>query len=83
MKAVAKLICLALLLSNTTGCVALIGGVVANNALERHDDRKTLQERNRHQERMRELQLQERLQDKQYPQVQTGGDAGIVRDNPF
>jgi len=81
MKATLTLIIFALLLPNMTGCVALIGGVVANNALERNADRKEIQERHRHQERMRELQLQERLQDKQYPQPTT--DAGIVRDNPF
>lgn len=70
---------IALVLPNLTGC----GYIILNNALERHADHKEQAERNRHQERMRELQLQERLQDKQYPQVTTGGDAGIVRDNPF
>ena len=62
---------------NVTGC----GLLVVHNALERNADRKELQERHRHQERMRELELQERLMNKQYPEQ---GDAGsIVRDNPF
>ena len=72
------IVLMTLILPNTTGC----GYIILNNALERHADRKEVQERNRHQERMRELELQEKLMNKQYPQQ--GGDAGaIVRDNPF
>lgn len=74
------IISILLILPNVTGC----GLLVLHSALERNADRKEVQERHRHQERMRELYLQERLQDKQYPQQPTSsGDAGIVRDNPF
>jgi hypothetical protein len=58
-----------LLLLLTNGCL-----------LQAMNDRKLQEAEWRHQERMRELQLQERLQDKQYLQV---GDGGLVRDNPF
>ena len=75
------LVCVALLLSHMVGCVPLIAGAITHNALERNSDRKEWTEKHRHQERMRELDLQERLMDRQYPQG--SGDAGIVRDNPF
>jgi hypothetical protein len=72
-----RIIVLLLILPNISGC----GLIILHNALERNADRKASHEEHRHQERMKELQLQERLQDKQYPQVPT--DAGIVRDTPF
>lgn len=79
MKTAIVTICFALLLPNMTGC----GLLILHSALERNADRKEIHEQHRHQERMRELQLQERLQDRQYPQGGYTTDAGIVRDNPF
>jgi hypothetical protein len=78
MKPAIMLVCVALLCN---GCVPLIAGAITSNALERNADRKETHESHRHRERMRELDLQERLMDRQYPQG--GGDAGIVRDNPY
>jgi hypothetical protein len=77
MKRAITLLCFALLVPNMTGC----GLLILHSALERNADNKETHEQHRHQERMRELQLQERLMDKQYPQG--GTDAGIVREAPF
>ena len=60
------------------GCVPMMAGAITHNALERNADRKEWQEKHRHQERMRELDLQEKLINRQLP-----ADAGIVRDNPY
>ena len=78
MKRAITLLCFALFVPNMTGC----GLLILHSALERNADNKETREAHRHQERMRELQLQERLQDRQYP-TNVGADAGIVRDNPF
>lgn len=61
-------------LPNSTGCAAII----ANNALENHHERKSREIEYRHQERMKELELQEkRLKQNQPTSPQ------IVRDTPF
>lgn len=59
----------------------MIAGAITHNALERNANRKEWQEKHRHQEKMRELDLQEKLINRQYQQ--DGADAGIVRDIPF
>jgi len=71
------LLTIILILPNTTGCAALI----AADAIGRHDDRRRTEIQYRHQERMRELDLQEKRLKLEYQQRQ--GDGGIVRDNPF
>jgi hypothetical protein len=80
-------ILLLLLLCAPSGCVPLMAGAITHNALERNSDRKEWQEKHRHQEKMRELDIQERWVKAQQPQVQQAPtyttDAGIVRDNPF
>jgi hypothetical protein len=77
MRKLGKLIVLVILL-NTTGCA----GLIVASALSRNADRKETHEYHRHQERMRELDLQERLMNRQYPQSQTT-DAGILRESPY
>jgi hypothetical protein len=79
MRQAITLLCMALLLPNMTGC----GLLILHSALERNADRKETHEAHRHQERMRELDLQQRLQDKQYPQVYTTDGGAIVRETPF
>jgi hypothetical protein len=79
MKTAIMLMCVVLLCN---GCVPLIAGAITHNALERNSNRKEWVEKHRHQERMRELDLQEKLINRQYPQ-QDSGDAGIVRDAPY
>lgn len=75
------MVCVALLCN---GCVPLIAGAITHNALENNANRKEWQEKHRHQERMRELDLQEKLINRQYPQSNySSGDAGIVRDDPY
>jgi hypothetical protein len=76
-----KLIIVVLLvIPNTTGCA----GLIVASALSRNADRKETHEYHRHQERMKELDLQERLMNKQYPQVYPQAtDAGIVREPPY
>jgi hypothetical protein len=74
----------AILLCTTSGCVPLMAGAITHNALERNSDRKEWQEKHRHQEKMRELDIQEQWVKQQTPQYPTyTTDAGIVRDNPF
>lgn len=70
-----RVIILLLILPNISGC----GLLVLHSALERNADNKETHESHRHQERMRELDIQER----QLQRVQPLQDAGIVRDNPF
>lgn len=71
---------IALAYSNS-GCAALI----AADAIGRHDDRRRQEIQYRHQERMRELDIQEKrlklLQQQQLPSTNT--DGGIVRDAPY
>lgn len=69
------LVLLLIILPNTTGC----GLYVLHNALERNADNKDRYEQHRHQERMKELELQEK-RDKMR-QTPTNGE--IVRNNPF
>ncbi len=71
------LILMALLLPNSTGCAALI----AADAIGRHDDRRRQEIEYRHQERMRELDIQERRLKQNLPPTTT--DGGIVRESPF
>jgi hypothetical protein len=80
----------AILLCTTSGCVPLMAGAITHNALERNSDRKEWQEKHRHQEKMRELDLQEKWMKMQQPQAPTyptyptyPTDAGIVRESPF
>ncbi len=81
MKAAITVICFALL---SGGCVPMIAGAITHNALENNHNRKEWVEKHRHQERMRELDLQEKLINRQYPQGSyTSSDAGIVRDDPY
>ena len=71
---------LLLVVFNTTGCA----GLIVANALDRNADRKELHEKHRHQEKMRELDLQDKWMKMQQPQAPTyATDAGIVRDTPF
>lgn len=63
------------------GCVPLMAGAITHNALERNADSKETHERHRHQERMRELDLQEKVINRQY--TPSSSDAGIVRDDPY
>lgn len=77
MNRVIVLVCVVLLCN---GCVPMMAGAITHNALERNADRKEWQEKHRHQERMRELDLQEKLINRQYPQ---GSDGGIVRELPY
>ncbi len=79
MKAAITIICFAL--TCMSGCVPLIAGAITHDALGRNADRKEWVEKHRHQERMRELDLQEKVINRQYPQGEV--DGGIVRDNPF
>lgn len=69
---------LLLLLSNTTGCAAII----AADAIGRHDDRRRQEIQYRHQERMRELDIQEKRLKLEYQQPQQA-DGGIVRETPY
>jgi hypothetical protein len=71
------LILVVLLLPNSTGCAAFI----AAGALQNHHNRKWQEMEYRHQEKMRELDIQER-RFKQNPPPQTT-DGGIVRETPF
>ncbi len=81
MKAAITIICFALL---SNGCVPMMAGAITHNALERNADRKEWVEKHRHQERMRELDLQEKVINRQYPQSPQGEvDGGIVRESPF
>lgn len=77
MKKAMTFILFAFLLSNTTGCAAII----AADAIGRHDDRRRQEIQYRHQERMRELDLQEKRLKLEYQRPQS--DGGIVRDSPF
>jgi len=75
------------ILSTTSGCVPLMAGAITHNALERNSDRKEWQEKHRHQEKMRELDIQEMSVRQQTPQTPIYPtftvDAGIVREMPF
>lgn len=75
-----KVLMLLLVVFNTTGCA----GFIVASALGRNADRKEWQEKHRHQEKMRELDLQEKWMKMQQPQAPTyTTDAGIVRETPF
>lgn len=67
----------ALLSLNSTGC----GWLVVGRALDRHYDARDREIEYRHQERMKELQLQEKALQQQKPAPATTG--AIVRENPF
>lgn len=69
-----RIIVLLLILPNITGC----GLLILHSALERNADRKDTHEQHRHQERMRELDIQDKAL-----RLPKESDAGIVRESPF
>lgn len=73
----AYLALIVLVMPNGTGCAA----VIAAGALQNHHNRKWQEMEYRHQEKMRELDIQERRL-KQNP-APPPTDGGIVREMPF
>lgn len=78
MKKVLVFVSILLLVPHVSGCAAII----AADAIGRHDDRRRQEIQYRHQEKMRELDIQEKRLKLEYQQSQQG-DAGIVRESPF